>query len=287
MRYAISRTKQRRVVRRRRKDRRKLSWRRVVDFWESFCLSILLGAGLFVLYIGIAQAIFSPFFNVKEIRWSGLRHLKAAAMTQRFESLVGENLFRMDLGEIQHRLLSDPWIKEVTVKKDFPDHLSIIVVERTPALVEYAGVGPEETVGSPTKTHLLDEEGVVLEQGGSYPTAFPRVIRFSRDRFPEVSALARRLAGRSGVLIDLSNREDLLIHLTEGDGRTQKGVLHLGKGEFESKWERFLEIENDLHQRGLSNWEIDLRFSGKAVVKGGFSPKRIRAKRPSGLPHIS
>lgn len=226
----------------------------------------------------------SPVFNVKEIRWSGLHHLKGSGITKGLESLTGKNLFQLDLGGVRKKLLSDPWVKSVSVRKVFPDHLSIMIVERRPALVEYAGVDFSGAAGSSGKTALLDEEGVVLAEGGVYSEEFPRVIRFNRERFPNAAVLARILASRTDVLMDLSNPEDLLIHFTGEDHGEPKGVLHLGKRDYQARWLRYLEIENDLRNRGLSSWEVDLRFSDKAIVKGGFSPKNISTGRPSVLP---
>lgn len=247
-------------------------------------MSVLLGIGLFALYVGVKQGITSPVFNVKEIRWSGLRHLKGSGITERLVSLTGENLFQLDLSGVRQKLLADPWVKSVTVRKVFPDHLSIMIVERRPALVEYAGVDFQGAAGSSERTALLDEEGVILEEGGIYPKTLPRVIRFDRERFPNAAVLTRSLASRSDVLMDLSNPDDLLIHFT-GDARgLRKGILHLGKGDYQSRWVRYLEIENDLRNRGLSSWEVDLRFSDKAIVKSGFSPKKTGTRRPSVLP---
>jgi cell division protein FtsQ len=239
--------------------------------------------GLFVLYLGVMKGMSSSVFSVKEIRWSGLHHLEGSGIRDRLSSLTGENLFQLDLTHARKALLSDPWMKSVTVKKVFPDQLSVMVVERTPALVEYAGVDFEGAGGSSGRTALLDEEGVVLEEGGIYPKTLPRVIRYNRERFPNAAVLARSLASRSDVLMDLSNPEDLLIHFIGKEDGLRNGVLHLGKGDFQARWLRYLVIENDLRERGLSPWDVDLRFSGKAIVKSGFSPKKTGSRRPSVL----
>ncbi|HIE65059.1 MAG: FtsQ-type POTRA domain-containing protein [Nitrospira sp.] len=281
--YAISRTKKRRVIRRQ-KDRSGQFFRHAAAMGKSLGLSVLLGMGLFVLYLGLKQGMSSSVFNVKEIRWSGLHHLKGSGIRDRLAALTGENLFYLDLADARKELLSDPWVKSVVVKKVFPDRLSIMIVERKPALVEYAGVDFQGAVGSSRRTALLDEEGVILEEGGVYPETLPRIIRFDRERFPNAAILARSLANRPGVLMDLSNPDDLLVHFTGEKSGVRKGVLHLGKRDYQERWVRYLEIENDLRDRGFSHWEVDLRFSDKAIVRRGFSVKKIGSRGPSVLP---
>lgn len=281
--YAISRTKKRRVVRHRQKDRRKQLFRQALVFGKAFCLSVLLGAGLFTLYLGLKRGMASPVFSVKEIQWSGLRRLEGSGIRDRLDSLTGENLFRLNLAEARKTVLANPWVKSVALKKVFPDRLSVMIVERRPALVEYVDVKFQKTGVSPGKTALLDAEGVVLEEGGIYPDTLPRVIRFDRKRFPNAAVLARSLENRPDVLLDLSNPDDLLIHFMGGTNGEREGLLHLGKGEYQAKWGRYLEIESDLQDRGRSRWEIDLRFSDKAIVKSGFSVERADTRRPSML----
>jgi len=282
--YTISRTIKRRVVRRRGKDRRKQFFRQAIVLGKSISLSLLLGIGLFVLYLGLKQGMSSSVFSVKEIHWSGLQHLEGSGMKARLAALSGENLFHLNLKSARKEVLSDPWVKSVAVRKIFPDQLSVMIVERRPALVEYTSVDFQTSSGSSGRTALLDEEGVVLEEGGVYPKILPRVIRFDRERFPNVAVLARSLANRPGVLLDLTNPEDLLIHFTGEKNGAQKGVLHLGMSEYQARWVRYLDIENDLRDRGISHWEIDMRFSNKAIVKSGFSGKKKGSGRPSVLP---
>ncbi|MDC4224900.1 MAG: hypothetical protein MPW15_11895 [Candidatus Manganitrophus sp.] len=66
-------------------------------------------------------------------------------------------------------------------------------------------------------------------------------------------------------VIDLADPEDLMVHFPEG-------VLHFGDAEYPERWQRFLEIRDDLEQRGISDREIDLRYRRKVIVKDGFTP---------------
>lgn len=229
-------------------------------------LSVLVGVGLFGLYLGLRHFAASPFFKVREFQWSGLRNLKEPEVARSFQSVLGKNLFDIEIAPLQRALLSNPWVKEATVRKDFPDRLTFIVVERTPASVAY--LPPSGSF--PETVRLLDREGVVLDQGGAYPPELPRVVHVNAAAYPKALRLAALFANRSDFFIDLSNPEDLQVHLPGGR-------VHFGEENYSEKWDRFSQVEEDLRRRGFSQWEVDLRFAGKVIVKGD-QPKVKRVK---------
>lgn len=216
--------------------------------------ALLLGGGLFGLYWIGREAAASSLFTVKELRWRGLDHLSEPEMTRRFQSAMGENLFRIDVDRLRKELLTNSWIKKATVRKDFPDRLTFIIEERTPASVEYR---IEEDLFK-TKG-LLDREGVPLGEGGDYPE-LPRFLHVNPGAYPKALRLAELLTDRSDFFIDLSKPDDLAVYLPDG-------VLRFGEGNYSEKWNRFVQVEEDLKRRRLSDWEVDLRFSGKVIVK--------------------
>ena len=225
-------------------------------------MSILLGGTLFGLYAGYLALLTSPLFQIKEIRWIGLERLKGSAMAKRYHWVYGRNIFLLDLAQIQERVLADPWVNGTILRRDFPDRLTIVITERKPAAVEIDASGRET---------LLDEEGISLERGGPYPPELPRLIHFNRESYPKALLLAGLLSDHSLVAINLSNPDDLIARLEEG-------TLHFGGEGYRERWRRFLEIEGDLQRRGLYDWEIDLRFPDKIIVKTGL-PKKQEVQR--------
>ncbi|MBI3802322.1 MAG: FtsQ-type POTRA domain-containing protein [Nitrospirae bacterium] len=255
------------AIQRNRKRRVRFSWAKMVAWGRPVLFALLLGGLFFGLYAGSRRLATAPFFEVREIRWQGLRHLKEAEMTARFRSILGRNLFRLDLADIQGQLQANPWVKEAVVRKDFPDQLTFIVTERVPTAVEIeASRGPI----------LRDQEGAILERGGTPPEALPRLLHYNPASYAKGLQLASFLSeslkreaadGRPAFVVDLADPEDLVVHLSEG-------VLHFGEGDYLERWQRFLEIRSDLERRGIANREIDLRFQKKVVVKGGFTRGR-------------
>jgi cell division protein FtsQ len=226
--------------------------------------ALLLGGSLFALYVGGQRLTTAPLFQVREIGWDGLHHLKESEMTARFRSIVGRSIFRVDIAQIQAELQANSWVKEAVVRKEFPDRLRIHVVERVPAAVEVASARPPL---------LRDEEGKILEQNGELPEALPRMIHYSPVAYARGLQLASLVSNTlkadgaepSPFVIDLADPEDLVVHFPEG-------VLHFGDGDYAERWQRFLEIREDLDRRGISDREIDLRFRRKVIVKDGFAP---------------
>ncbi|MFY9271216.1 MAG: FtsQ-type POTRA domain-containing protein [Candidatus Manganitrophaceae bacterium] len=267
------------AIQRNRKRRARFSWQRVVagcsKWGKPFFVALLLGGGFFTLYIAGRWLTGSPRFQVKEVRWIGLRRLNEGEMMNRFLSrAIGQNLFRLDADRIQTALLADSWVKEATIRKDFPDRLTIFMAERTPAAVEVeaervrAGGGEYAQAGNVTgKTRLRDEEGRVLEQKGALPARLPRIVHYRTESYSKGLTLAalldKSLGGPPLFLIDLADPKDLIVYFS---GAT----IHLGEGDFEARWRRYLEIKDDLDRRGISEHEIDLRFPRKVVVKEGF-----------------
>ena len=254
---AIQRNKRRKV---------RLSWARLLGWARPTFWAVLLGGSLFALYAGTQRLMAAPLFQVREIRWAGLHHLSEGELSVRFRSVVGRNIFRIDLAPIQRELQADPWIKQAVVRKDFPDRLSIRVIERVPAAVE---------VESAQNPIVRDDEGKILGSDGEVRESLPRIIHYNPDSYAQglqlasllSSTLAKERTEPLPFLIDLADPQDLIVHFPEG-------VLHFGEGDYADRWQRFLEIRDDLERRGIADREIDLRFTRKVVVKGGFTPHR-------------
>lgn len=240
-----------------------------------FVVALVFGTGLFILTLGLEQVGTLPVFKVKEIQWIGLKHLTEEKMGKRFQSVLGKNLFKVNITVIQERLLTHQWIKEATVKKRFPNRILIVVVERKPASVEYEkGKLMGAKVDFSVPPYLVDQEGITLQQGGPFPAGLPRLININPQSYAAGLALGALMHNRPGVFIDLSDPNDLQIYFIAPEGHLQTGILHLGAEGHQKKWQQFLKLEADLVQRGLSPWELDLRIPGMAIVKTGKPGRR-------------
>jgi len=101
--------------------------------------TLIYGASLVALggvIYGARTAMRSPMFILQVVELSDLPEaapVDAQAITQLAAVPVGQvNLFDLDLKPIEERVLSHPWIREVSLEKHFPQTLSISIVFREP-----------------------------------------------------------------------------------------------------------------------------------------------------------
>ncbi len=211
----------------------------------------------------------SSFFDLREIRTIGLERLVESDVLKRLRPISGRTLFDLDLVSLRGTLLSEPWIKEVSVRREYPDALAVQVIERHPVAV-LAGRQMEA---------IVDETGTVIEawpNGGEIPgqwSSLPVIHGVEaaslRDHDSEMmkrffSALeilraAPPIVGQS-LDLDVSRPDDLRVQ--------RHGVwLRFGSSEFDGAWERFLSVEGDIERRHEGVREVDLRFPEQVIVR--------------------
>lgn len=185
----------------------KLNWKKIVEL--TFLAVCLLGT--------VVLAIFAPAFRINYINITGLQRIKYVEFDDsvrsvlnyhRFLVLPCDNYFLVDMDEIKDILKQKFSLNNVTVKKEFPNKLSVNVEEKISTVIydngsEYSyldaegrlveilkKVGPEEwkedkkTVTSTdptgkeisetkvlTREHLPNLKGLVAEYG-DYPVVF-------------------------------------------------------------------------------------------------------------------
>ena len=113
-------------------------------------------AGL--LIFGLIRAKNSTLFQLKKVSVAPISEgypLTAEQVLQLAKIQIhDQNLFQFDMKPVEERLLKNPWIKGVVIGKEFPDTISLKVIERSPiALVN----------GSRGKVSYLEEDGTVFE----------------------------------------------------------------------------------------------------------------------------
>lgn len=91
----------------------------------------------------------------------------------------GQNIFFVDLAEVQKSILRHPWVAAVQVRRDFPDQIQIHVTEHQPAAVLAVH-----------DLYLVDSGGVIFKKMAPGDAGnFPVMTGLSRDwleRFPHV-----------------------------------------------------------------------------------------------------
>jgi len=211
----------------------------------------------------------SNLFDLREIRTVGLERLAESDVLERLRPISGRTLFDLDLASLRGTLLNEPWIKEVNVRREYPDALAVQVIERHPVAV-LAGRQMEA---------IVDETGTVIEawpNGGEIPgqwSDLPVIHGIEsaslKDNDPdmmnrflsarEILRAAPPVVGRN-LDLDVSRREDLRVQ--------RHGYwLRFGPSGFGDAWERFLSVESEIERRQEGVREVDLRFPDQVIVR--------------------
>lgn len=211
----------------------------------------------------------SGFFKLREIRTAGLERLNNADVLGQLGPVPGRSLFDLDLVSLKGALMTEPWVKEVNLRREYPDTLSVQVIERRPVAV-IAGRQVEA---------IVDESGTLIEQwpnGGELPgqwSSLPVIHGIEaaslRDRDPRamrgLSAALEILrtdptAAAEGLDLDVGRMNDTRVQ--------RRGFwLRFGAAPFDEKWHRFLSVEGEIERRHGGFREVDLRFPGRVIVR--------------------
>lgn len=197
---------------------------------------------------------------IKHVVFTGNKHLTDDELKVLTGVNANDSLITISNKKVSLRLLKSPWIKSISVRKQFPGTLSLVIEEA----VSFA------LLDMNSHLFLIDEKGKLLEElkGDSIP--FLPVITGDpfreKEEFSEALNLARLMndkgfsPGRDHIDIFARKPHELTVTI---DGT----VVKMGSGMLEEKLKRLIELEDEIKNRGIPVDYIDLRFAGKAIVK--------------------
>jgi cell division protein FtsQ len=212
----------------------------------------------------------SSLFTLQEVRTVGWeRAAKLKALERLRYSSSGSSLLDLDLVSLKGSLLGEPWIRDVNLRKEYPDTLSVRVTERRPVAV-LAGRQIEA---------IVDDTGTVLEEwpnGAQTPNPWSHLpvihgVEASSLRDGD-SAAVQRFGAALDVLRAASSSAEPGMDLDAGqwdDVRVRRNGywIRFGEGSIDEKWRRFLSVENEIERRHEGVQEVDLRFPAQVVVR--------------------
>ena len=147
-------------------------------FGGALLICILLGG------VGYGARYFlyhSPRFALKALRIKGTHRLSTQAVSRRAAVALGVNLLEIDTHAVETRLLGEPWIKTVAVRRDLPSTLRIEIAEHEPvALVALESL------------YLCDTDGMVFKRAAPAELAgLPVITGIGRATYVLEPAYAR------------------------------------------------------------------------------------------------
>lgn len=140
-----------------------------------FCLVLLLSG---YLYFRNSSAML-----IRRVTVTGeVQHLSQQNVIDLSEIKKTDTLFSVHLRKIQQNVLRHPWIREVRVRREFPDTIQIFVKEFEPMALLNVG-----------DWYLMDDQGVVFKKmEGLDPKDFPTISGLSAEEFKNSPLLTRR-----------------------------------------------------------------------------------------------
>ncbi len=216
---------------------------------------------LLVISIGyFLVAAAKSAFVVRKIVVIGNAHLSDEELRGYAGLKGGESLITLSSSSIYEKISASPWIRSVSVRKEFPDRLIIYVKETEPfALLDTKG-----------GLFIVDERGKMLERLRASAMPFLPIIVgdpvADREVFAESIHLVRAI--RESGLITRKNRIEVIARrLNELAVNLDGVVVKVGAGQYEDKLSRFAELEGEIANRNIPVDYIDLRFANRVVVK--------------------
>jgi len=238
-------------------------------FKAAVLLFVLLSA-LLVLAFGADRLLRTDNFPVRHVRFEGeFKHIRQQELEAAVMSVVHGNFFLLNLDAVKARVESLPWVYKASVRRQWPQDVSIQFVEQQ--LAAHWG-----------ESAWLNPAGdVVRVSGEGITTDFPR-LEGPDGTGPQVLARYQRL---SQILAPAGLK---LERLTLTARRTWKLVLDKGmvvvldREQTEHKVERFARVyAQSLAPYASDIKQVDLRYSNGFAVEwnghraGNASGKRI------------
>jgi len=125
----------------------------------SVFLTLITGLAKMVLVVACSYGIFSsyrfitqsPRFNINEINLVGHQRLSNEELSPWIGSIIGKNIFQLELDGISKRLVEHPWIQSASARRVFPQGIYVEIKERTP----FAKIQMEQI-------YVIDNYGILL-----------------------------------------------------------------------------------------------------------------------------
>ncbi len=203
------------------------------------------------------------FFKLSYINWEGNQKISSEQLDQNFQSLYGKNIFKLKLEQIEDKLLTDPRVRSVEVRRVLPNQLTVSIEEKRPIIL----VHTKKLFGlsldlEPIPLDSLVEDlpvitGCSFSQVKYYKKLNHKELNLAWDLYQTFLKKDLNLANRISE-IAVENDKILLVYFMP-DGLK----VNFGVGDWETKLKRLQEVL----QREKNLGSVDLRFKNMAVLK--------------------
>jgi len=213
-----------------------------------------------VLLVYSASLAAKSVLHINKIVFEGNKHLTDGELKAMAGLRDSDNLAGISSSRVFAKMMESPWIRNVSIRKELPDRLHILIEEAEPfALLDIRG-----------RLFIVDDKGKMLEELKDSPVPFLPVI--SGDPFGKKEVYSQaldlaRVIREKGLLSNSDYIEIIASRLQDISVNIDGVIVKVGAGDYEDKLLRFEDIEEEIQKRNIHIDYIDLRFANKAVVK--------------------
>ena len=169
-----------------------------------------------VVLVAVAYGVSkSPLLAVDTVQVRGTAHVTPAQVANAAGVHDGDAMVWIDTGAAVAGIEALPYVRDATLRRDWPHRVRITVHERTPAA----------WLDGPTGKALVDGTGRVLETIGAAPPAMPQLLGAKRVPAPGATIDAVGAARVAGALTGLAAAGTTSVEATD-----HGVVLHLASG---------------------------------------------------------
>jgi len=227
---------------------------------------LLLGAGGAAAYSWLGR---SAIFSVRVVDMNPCDRVSGDEISAILGGVARGNIWSLSKEEIGRRILSHPFVREVVVRKAFPDKLVVSIEEREPvAMVNLDAL------------YYVDERGSIFKRLTAYDAKnLPILTGFSRDDLANRDPVTIRNLKRTIDLLRHAedgtlNRNISEVHFDAQDGYTlvtrDFGLqLKIGTMDFDEAMRRVEEAMPKLASLGREKKVVDLKTAGRIFVRPG------------------
>jgi hypothetical protein len=214
--------------------------------------------------------LYSPYFLIRDLQVDGGTRVSAAWVEENLRPLAGRHILAVSLEGVRRRLSDHPWIASVALRRELPDRLRVVVVERQPVARRVSDGG----------LVFLDVEG---EPIAPCPAGAGEGLLLVRQDWPgrvpvrevlEVVGELQRVEPAWGLGVDeaevLGDRE------LRVSGKGLPFPLLLAGGEVAAGVNNLRRVLPEITARFAAVESVDLRQPRRLVVHGAQGEERVR-----------
>jgi cell division protein FtsQ len=219
----------------------------IIALLVAICAGAALGASRLKTYLYT-----SPTFAIERFSFDGVRHASEDELARLSGIALGDNIFEVDLFGSERLMLAHPWVRRLSLERDYPRTIVVRVIEHVPAaLADLGGL------------YFVDDQGKAFKKLAPGEEADLPILRgFTREDYTaheaEIEGLFRealvalaawRESGLEKSAPASEVRVDRVDGLTLFCGRDAVAVK-LGTGEYREKFARLEQLFAELSKKG-------------------------------------